>query len=575
MADHTVSSSAKSPIPSDASRPQAAGRAGFRRADWRFLLPTPPTGSFEHLVLLGGPAGVAEAVVELGLARRVSCEMPTEQPPESDGVRFADALIVLHDAGVAPWRAARCLLPGGFLYCEIDRHLPSFLTFTPARAHRALAGAGLSPLGVYWPVPHFENCRKYVPLDVSGALRWYLSTLFVATTLHLRLVELGVRALTGLRVRRFAPLVPYYSVTAVRPPTQGLVPSLLAHDALPEELREPDVRPLVLTSGQDDGSRLVMLPFGADDVQPKAVLKVARLPAFNINTEREQATLTAVRAPLDRSMRHTVPEPLGTLRYGSLAVGVETCAPGVPLATSSGRWDAPLHRRIDDLRLAASWLADFHRQAQVRRPSWDEPEIAQWIEMPIAAYIRAFGVTSAEDELFTEIRRHSRRPVGASLPIVFLHNDFNPWNLYRSGQRLTVIDWEFGRDWEHERFGPALCDLLYLVTHWSFTVRHLVAEDEQVRYVQKLFVERDPRDPVSGAAQVVLADYMCELAIDPRFLPLLLVYTWIERALDHTNRQRSLGRPVRDSRAGNQFVRYIATLAQHRDQFLGGRKTQP
>ena len=56
--------------------PGIAQRASLRRADWRFLLPNPPEGSFQHLVLLGGPAGLAKRIVEEGIARRVSCEIP-------------------------------------------------------------------------------------------------------------------------------------------------------------------------------------------------------------------------------------------------------------------------------------------------------------------------------------------------------------------------------------------------------------------------------------------------------------------------------------------------------------------
>ncbi len=85
--------------------------------------------------------------------------------------------------------------------------------------------------------------------------------------------------------------MPRYSVIAISGAVQNIRPSLLAHHALPTELQRPDLRPLVVTSGQDDGSRVVMLPFAPERTQPLGVLKASRLADFNINTKREQETL--------------------------------------------------------------------------------------------------------------------------------------------------------------------------------------------------------------------------------------------------------------------------------------------
>src|SRR5690348_5818925 len=92
---------------------EVAAPVGLRRADWRFLLPAPPDGMFQHLVLLGGLAELAEQIAVAGIARQVSCH-----PPPAG---TADAVAVLQGAGLSPAHAASYLAPGGALYYEIDR----------------------------------------------------------------------------------------------------------------------------------------------------------------------------------------------------------------------------------------------------------------------------------------------------------------------------------------------------------------------------------------------------------------------------------------------------------------------
>src|SRR5262249_2445455 len=66
----------------------ASGAGGaLRQCDWRFLLPTPPNGTFEHLVVLGAPEGMAETIVRSEIALRVSRIVPEGPAP--------DALIIL------------------------------------------------------------------------------------------------------------------------------------------------------------------------------------------------------------------------------------------------------------------------------------------------------------------------------------------------------------------------------------------------------------------------------------------------------------------------------------------------
>jgi aminoglycoside phosphotransferase (APT) family kinase protein len=526
----------------------------LRRADWRFLLPTPPDGSFRHLVLLGGTDALAERITAAGLARRVSRAIPRQ--------RSADGVVLLCGARADLRAVADCLVPSGALYWEIDRRSPGALPWTPDRIGRALVAVGLMMTGSYWAKPSFEACEMYLPLDVRGALSWYVTTLYTAATPALRLLETGLRVCTGFRSDRLAPFAPFCAVTAVAGPADGLAPCMLSHPALPAELQQPSLRPVVLTTGEDDFNRVAVLPFAPGGTQPVAVLKVPRLPGRNIHTEREQEVLASVRACLDDSMRRSIPRPLGSLHWGDVIVGVESYLPGRLLSASLGRWGASRREQIDGLEQVVAWLSELHRQAGVRRLPWGGPELAQWVETPLAAYRRAFGLTTQEARLFDELERRGRLLAGSPFPLVWQHHGFGEWNVFHTREQIGVIDWEGGD------IGPALFDLLYFVTHWSYTVRRLRGRANQLRGLRGLFCQPEQAGWVSKAVNRAIRQYMARLDMDHRFVPLLLVLMWIERAVYQRDRQRGLGIATVDARAGNRFVEYIGVLAEGADRLF-------
>jgi hypothetical protein len=173
-----------------------------------------------------------------------------------------------------------------------------------------------------------------------------------------------------------------------------------------------------------------------------------------------------------------------------------------------------------------------------------------------------------EERLFVEVRKHARELFGAVLPLVWIHYDFGPWNLYRSEQDFTVIDWEFGLRVEKERFGLGLYDLLYFVIYWIHTVKHLKSEAAELRAFHKLFTKPDSSDKHSKAVHQVIQEYLDAFDIDQRFLPLMLVYLWIEQALHQFARKQVLAQVQTDTRVGNRCIQYIRIIAEHADQFF-------
>lgn len=493
------------------------GRGGedLRRLDPRFLLPPPLDGAFEHLAILGGPPGLAETAAAAGIARQVSTGLPEEGS--------ADALFVLHGAGVDSDEAVRCLAPGGCAWFELEsrRQMPR--------------GDHLRTLGLYAVLPGFERPDAYVPLDPPGALRWYVETLLPAWTLGKSLRRAGLRLLGEA-------LLPWrYGLALVAHAGDNRGPAtILDHPALPSSMWR--LHPLLLAHGLD---RVVALPFAPGGSEPTAVLKVPRLRSLNGKTEAEQALLNHLRGRLEPGTRGALPVARGLYRAGGLALAVEGYADGCPLAQRAGSWGRPLDRKIGDLRQAAAWLAAFHRRTEVRRAEWDEREAEEWLGRPLDELRGIEGLEGLE----SAVRRRSGELAGAGLPIVCQHRDFTPWNLLcGEGGNLRVIDWEGARP------GPALCDLLHFATHWSELARRAFDDGARLQTLREVWITG--RGGEAGeAARQALAEYCRVLRIDRRFVPLLLVAAWVELAL----------RPG----SGPREAAYVATLAQGADELFG------
>jgi hypothetical protein len=125
-----------------------------------------------------------------------------------------------------------------------------------------------------------------------------------------------------------------------------------------------------------------------------------------------------------------------------------------------------------------------------------------------------------------------------------------------------VIDWESRNGQAEQTVGPPLCDLFYFVTYWLHIAYRLYDEDAELRAFEVFVAAGDRRDRVAQAVHEALAVYMARLDLDPGFLPLLLVYTWVRRALHQVEREGMLGTPDTASSAGNRYTGYVRALAE-------------
>ena len=512
-----------------------------RRLDWRFLLPRPP-GGFDHLVLLGGDAALRALAGELGIARRVSAALPN--------AGTVDLVAVLSGARANPRDVAAALTPGGAWYWEVDRRSVSG---APATIADRLARAGLGPSTPYWARGGFSPPRLYVPLDRDGALAWYFTAIFRPHTAGRRALRAVLRVLTGWRGARFARLIRCYALVG----TGGRPPAIL--DAVGPDRVGHDPRPLVILGGEGDWSRVTLIPFPSPGGTPAVVVKLARRPAFTERTAHEQQVLQELSSRAPASLGRSIPRPLGFFDWQGLGVGVESRASGTPL-----HGQLPMVASRAALRLAAAgeWLADLHTTTERGRLHGGALR-ERLVAAPLGAYARAFGHEAAEARLFAQACRHADRADGAELPIVLEHGDFGPWNVFCEGREITVVDWEAARD------GPPLCDLLYFVIHWDTLSRRGGMPAAAQRLAQPLSSPR--RDRWGEIARREIVRYTGRVGIADALYPLLVLYTFVEQALERVARLEEQGDPSATDRAANPYVACVTALARDAERLFPER----
>jgi hypothetical protein len=513
-------------------------------ANWRVLLPAPRGVVLSHLVLLGGPDGLERLIIRIGVAERVSRSLPPN--------RSADAAVVLGDAASSLRQVAECLRPGGSLYWEIQRGGAARHPRTPGRIRKALRAAGLSPTGLYWVRPQSGPPTAFVPLDARGAVAWYLDT-FSREWIG-AIAARFPRASRALAVSTAGRI----AVTAVAQRGVDPKPSLLGGAGLPEFLRSSPLHPLV--NFREHSRRTVMFPFAAAGTVPEAVLKFSPVRERGSRTRREQQTLSEIRARLDPAMRSSVPEPLGLLEWSGLTVGVESYLPGRSIGRAASLPGVRFSRKLADLDLVTDWLCRFQLQNSFGRPAWggEEWSLDKWVEGPLRLLQREFVLKPEEEHLFAATRRAARGLVGTPLPIVLSNWSFSLGNVCRSAEGIGVYDWETVTR------GLPLADLLYFLIDWGRLMSRELASSWRKTFVD-LSIE-PPKGRIARAVHRSVARYLAELEIDPRFLPLLSVLTWVQRA---ERRFRKDG-PVRRS-----LDPRLRALAEAADALFAGDKRQP
>ena len=519
-----------------AARRSAIGIGSARRLDWRFLLPMADGRAVGVLRLVGGDHTLASQIEEIGLATRVLIGVEDSEP--------VDAVVGVGAGPEAIARAVGTLRPGGAFYWEVDRAELGVFRWSPSRLRRLLAQSGLVTVA-YWRRRRESLDTLFLPLDVPGAFPWYLRESLDGRNVLRRLARRGLLVVIG-RTAADSPS----SLAATRSPAwssrrgRRWMCTSLHRGCWQTDIGEL-VLPAVIAGGEGPWSRVVLLPFGRCDEQPRAVLKLPRSREHNWATEREQSSLAQVRGLLPSQLAATVPAPLGVRTWSGLTVGTECFLPGRPLAfaapSARGRSSASAQ-----LAGAVGWLIELHLATRVYDLDADDPSALEILIAPLRRVILLLGLPVAADADSLRERYGSLR--GLTFPMVWQHCDLTPVNIRWDGRRHSVVDWEAART------GPALCDLFYLLLQWEWEdVPALDTAPGEV--LRRVFLSR------GGAALIASAQvrrYCAALGVDHRLMEPLLLCMLSQQALDRADRVRdSGGDPAEDDNLYGELISLV------------------
>ncbi len=475
----------------------------LRRADWRFLLPNP----LPETSVCFGEGPLAEAV-EAVSRRRVD---PRTRP---DGV--CDLAVCL-DPGREQLEAAfRALRPGGTCYSEWY----SPLAGGPPGVRRRLEAAGFRDVVCYWawPWPSRDAAKHWVPLEASGAVRYFLASQPRAPRPGLRAGRAALRGLWRI-ARRLCLALPVCAVA--RRPFLSPVPLQAGRidTGLEELIRArwsecglgpPPRRPswLLLTRGYRTISKAVALVFAEPAPWPRLAVKLARVAEAVPGLAREERVLRAVHASRPEGLPG-VPRVL--FRYdrpGFWALG-ETALTGVPLLTR-------LHGgNYRELALGATdWLTALAgRPARRLRGEW----WGRLVEAVLREFERSFapvidpGMLRETEAILAEL---------GDLPLVCEQRDFSPWNvLVDAAGALVVLDWESA-----ELQGLPALDLVYFLTYLTFFRDGAIASG---RLRDSYRATLDPSTPTGALRSECVERYSSRIGLEPDELRPLDLLLWM------------------------------------------------
>lgn len=525
------------------------------RPDWRFLLPSGPR---RHLLVVGEAGRRWQFLVEDEWVERLTTTV-------DDAARsVVEPDIVVVDGDVDPAPALAVAGPHALAVLALGRRPTE-----RARRVGALTGAGFAIRARYLATPNLAQATRLVPIDRPDALRWLLAppppVAGVDTGLRRRLQSGAVEAgagLLGLGARRAeARLSSLFGAGA-----EGLV---VAERSSGSTNTAP---PILMTSGHDEGSRAVVVdPPG--DGRTGRVIKIAPRPRYNRNVEAEVDVIAATRNRLGPDLAEVLPSILDTVEVDGLIASVEGYG---------GRWTvADLCHRVPAARapMLERLLALADRLAAATVDAEAGPWTADRFDQLIGNRFDQLADLAPRSPSLTALRvqlaERSRSLEGVELPMVQRHYDLGPWNVVVSddGTALTIIDWELAPPRVLGAAGPAGADQIYAVKYWLHAAMATESMTDELSAFEFLDPARgtgsrntdqapDPR-PMAAAA---LRRSLTRLAVDPRFVPLLTVYTWLEKALyTAARRAGSAGSTGPDP---GPALAYLTVLARHRTELL-------
>lgn len=405
-----------------------------RRVDWRFLLPDMQPRT--TLCLAGGR-----------LARAV--EAAFDVRPDAEAAAPYDLVVAANPDSSVLRAAFEALRPGGVCYAE-------WRWTGVAHARARLESAGFRGSEAYWVWPTVRAARCWVPLSSSEALNFFRQNpgLVRSPVRGARGVALHLLHRLALRIGLRRPICTVARKPTARGPHAAEdhphTRPAACHAATAAGAAAAESALGLLTMGPRTTSKVVGFVFDPGGAEPRAVVKMPRVPEAAPGLRREAAALRALQ---DAACAEGVPRVLFQSEEGG--------GPMVGETALSGRSLAGLVRTRPYRAWAiqgAEWLA---RLAGTPGPQPSNRWRGRLVLPVVEAFEQHYG-GRVDPGLLREARALLEQI--PPLPLVPEQRDFGPWNVFVADDgRWNVVDWESA-----EPEGLPALDLLYFLAYLAF-----------------------------------------------------------------------------------------------------------
>lgn len=526
-----------------ASRKRGTGANDVRnnRLDWTLLLPASAVWPIDEVLVLGGSEAMAQSLLDHGLAR--SWRRPR-------GPHDRNTLVVAwDDCPLAVGQIAGHVAPGGLLYMEVDRRHPGRRLLGPRSVQRDLARSGCRLVSAHIVTPDFADPRRYLPIDHAQAVRWHLRALFMAGTPIMRALRGGLVGVLATPIAGPVLRLVMLRYTVIATAADDHSPPL----GVP--MARGDERVIVVTSGYDQGSRAVVLPFGPGDPTPRFAVKVASTSKTATATLREHERLVQLHATLPARTARALPRPIAVYSLANRTACVQSCAPGPSMNATVGLWGRPFSAKIRDLDVVVDWLTEFACATRV------DVSVAERNWALIYDEVAAIMQLPSEVVDFLSEAQAIARSTNLARVAVHQHYDVGPWNVHIDGTTPMLLDWETDDLRPADCLGPPLGDVLYLIIYWYFLTSNTKSEDAEEEAIVRLFATAAAPDSYVVAARTAINRALVPFGLDRSVIPAVLAAVWAERALYTSRRRAALGTPIEVGRSRPEaFLRTLARV---------------
>ncbi len=442
------------------------------------------------------------------------------------------------------------------------------------RLRSELVREGFNDQRVYLATPDVERPLRLTPLRGSAGMRWMLGLFRLNRDPVPAILDRLAGPAAGVLRTPLGSMIGHQLLVARREASEVKATASATyrpgfHDLLPVGCDDA----VLMTSGHDEGSRIILLPVGPESTQPVSVVKVSSRPAFNSNVENEVAVIAAQRAAAGESGQTAaaiLPDIDAVFDHGPLRASREHY--GGRMTAADVCYRSP-NRRVEilDRVLEAVTELNLATGARSEPAPWTHNRFEELVSEPFERYRQLMGPQTDMERLVASLAKRSDDAAGLDLAQIQRHYDLGPWNVVvDENDRLTVLDWERAEPRSLANTGPVGADQLYFAKYWlhiAFGTQSVTDEMQAFEFLVSGDQSGDTSDRSVARSEVTkaMAHQLDRLGVNSGFVPILTVHLWLEKAL-YTAARRNV--TAKGSVDPGDAAHYLQVLARHDAELL-------